>query len=280
MTKLKSLIASLVVAVIGVCALVAPASAKNLDQAWMEELNKIVSAEQAISDDSDCLNLAYVGTSTQAVVNITATDITAYAPYNVLDTGNFGSALSNYDLDNASYDTMGELCTAIDALANYKCQLKGCKSDDNSALLRNQTATSGTNELQANGGFDVHVDTGGLAGDSAAGIVYILRVGINPAEGRSVRLKKATTNANVIGTFKVYGKLKKYENASDGVTRDDSTLVWNQITADDTDLNTDWTVSGNGGLDFAEGAHVVLSGGNGTGTQVAANYMIVLWEER
>lgn len=280
MKTLKSLILSAVVLFSGMSALVAPASAANLDEAWMDELNKITSGGTTESDDSKCMNLAYVGASTEAVVTITGIAITAYAPGATLDTGDFGTALSEYDISAAAYDTAGELCTAIDGLTDYKCALVGCKSDDNSNLLRNQTQASGTNDLKANGGFDVELDSGAVAGSSQAGLIYVLRVGITPNVDRRVRLKQVITNNNGTGTMKVYGKLRKYENASDGVTRGDQTLVWNEVTADDTALTSNFTVSGNGGMDFAKNAHVVVSGGNATTAQLAANYMLVLWEER
>ncbi len=88
----------------------------------------------------------------------------------------------------------------------------------------------------------------------------------------------------MIGTLNVYGKLAKYDNANDGVTRNDTTLVWSSITADDTDKTVTWSLSGLGGLEFGKDAHVVVRGAtplsDTASIQAAANALEVLWEER
>lgn len=269
-------VACIVVAVSGV--LVAPASALSLDDAWMKVVNAIGVAQRAESNDSDCLNLRYVGASTQSIVAVTPTAISAYAPFNVADTS-FGSS-GSYDLTAAAYDTMGELCDAIDGLSDYTCQLLGCKRDDDSQILRDRAAKAGDQELQRpESGYTAKIDSGASSVDGAPQ-GFVIRVGVQPATGRRVVVKKIVANANVAGSLQVFGKLRKYAGADDGVTRNDTTKVWQSALADDTDSTVDFTVNGSVGLEFAEGEHVVMSAGNGTGIQAAANFLSAIWEER
>lgn len=280
---MKNLLKTCVMSValfLGLSVLATPARAINLDEAWMKMLDAIGSADYSYSNLNECLNLKYVGSSTQAVVAITPTAITAYEPFNVLST-EFGTASGAYTIGSGSYATMGALCDAIDALASYKCQLRGCKRSDNSNLLRDMAASNGGLDLQLASGFTALFDTGDNTGDTYAGAdTYNERIGITPATGRRVLLKACSVNANVAGTLNVYGQLRKFENANDGVTRDDTTLAWSEPTADDTTLSRTWSINGVGGLEFGKGQHVVISGGNGTGVQAAANFITCQWEER
>jgi len=252
------------------------AAAVGLQDLQTKEANKIGMAELKASNNAECMNLGYSGASSEAVVTISSFQITAYAPAGTADT-TFGTS-GTYLLSSTSYDTMGELCDAVEALSSYTCRLLACKRDDATYLLRDQTATSGTNDLKATGGATILLDTGGVA---ALTDVFVERIGITPLSGRRVQLKSFVGNANVIGTCKVYGKLRKFEGATDGVTRNDTTLVWSAITADDTDLTVDFTNSGRSplGLEFATDAHVVISCGNGTGVQAAANQVQAFWNE-
>ena len=251
------------------------AQAKSLQELQVADLSKTKSGELASANTSYALRLTYVGSSTEAVVTIASRSVIGYAPAGVADTS-FGTA-GTYLLSAAAYDTMGEFCDAVDALADYKCALLGAKRDDNSNLLRDQTAASGTNDLKANGGFQVVFDTG--SGVGAETQAYVERIGITPKDGYRILLKTCTANANVAGTLTVYGKLRKYEGVSDGITRNDSTLVWSKVTADDTDLTIPVTQTFSGFLDFATNAHVVVSAGNGTGVQAAANFLECQHEE-
>ena len=261
-------------------ALVAPVAALSYEDAAMKIADALLAAERVASNDTKCLNLDYVGSSTEAVVTITKTDLIGYAPEGTKD-ANFGLSASTYVLNSAAYDTMGEVCDAVDGLTDYECTLLGCKRDDNSNLLRDQTAASGTNDLAASGGFDVKMDTGSA---QVLTDVNQISIGITPLSGRRVLLKQSVANISVIGTMNVYGKLRKYENANDGVTRDDTTLVWSGITANDTDLTTTWSITGQGGLEFAKDAHVVVRGATPltlvADAQVAANFLQLYWEER
>lgn len=264
-----------------------PARAKSLTEFQIDKLNSNYVAQRVSSNTSESMLIQYVGTSTEAVVTITTTGITAYAPAGTADTS-FGTASGTYTLNASAYDTFGELCDAIDALASYECALLGGKRSDDSRKLRDQTAASGTNDLKATGGARFKFDTGAAA--EAGTDVYEIRLGITPGpggsevggggSGRSVVLKTCTGNANVIGNIKIFGKLRKHQGATDGITRDDTTEVWSAVTADDTDLQVPLDIPEEGWLYFAEDAHVVISAGNGTSVQASANMLECQWEER
>ena len=252
------------------------ARAESLLEMQIKEANKVRAAARFAHNTSQCADLDYVGTSTESLVTISATSATFYAPFGTADTGVGSSGVVNLDL--TTYDTMGEFCDYINGLTNYNCALLGCKRDDNPNRLRDQTEVSGTNDLKAAGGFSVLLDTGSTI--EALTDVYDIRVGITPGSDKRVILKTCTGNANVAGTIRVYGKLRKYEGVSDGVTRNDTTEVWRAVTADDTDLQIPVDITENGWLEFAKDAHVVISAGNGTGTQAAANFMECQHDER
>ena len=254
------------------------AHAKSLKDLQVAELDKINAASRRVIGNMGAMKMFYVGSATAAVLGIEHLRIIAYAPQFVPDS-NFGTS-GIYQISDAAYDTFGELCDAVDALTDYECDLTDGKRDQNSNQLRDQVAADGTNDLKAVGGFEIQQDTGG-AYDVADEDVFKLQIGITPNVGRRVLLKECKANINVIDTFKVYGKERKKEGASDGVTRDDTTNVWNTITADDTDLTTTFSVNGLGGLEFGKDEHVVITGGDGgTGVQAAANFLECKWEEK
>lgn len=262
--------------VLGVLA--TPARALNLDQAMMALLDRTNVSDIAFSAKSKCMNIQYVGTSTEAVATITQTAMTMYEPYNTLAT-DFGSASGAYTLSNAAYDTAGELCDAIQALANFNCFLRACKRDDNTTLLLDQTETSGTNNFGAAGGADIQIDAGGSTGLPGDG--NFIGLGITPSTGRRVNLQQCKQKSVGTGTLDVYGQLRKFENANDGVTRDDTTKVWTEPTANGTALTETWAIAGvGGGIEFAKGAHVVIRAGDASSAQIAADFLSCNWEEK
>ena len=252
------------------------AKAQSFQEAQLNEAVKIRAAARFAATASHCLNLTYVGSAAEAVVAITSSTIIAEAPDSTADT-TFGTAAGTYHLSHAAYDTAGELCDVIDGLANYQCSLTGCDRSVATSELLDQASTSGTNDLKANGGFNVLFDTGTIG---AIGPGFDVRLGITPRVDHRVILKTCTGNANVIGTILVQGKLAKYEGISDGVTRNDTTTVWSSVTADDTDLQVPLDITENGWLEFARNAHVVVSAGNGTSLQAAANFLECQWDEK
>ncbi len=249
----------------------------NLDALQVRHLSQFQVADRKAGLAAESVRLFYVGTATEAVVTITTTVITAYAPAGTLDSANFGVSGSSYTLFSAAYNTVGELCDAIDALPLYGCEMLASRRGDNSTTLWDQVAASGTNDLKAAGGARIKIDTG--VGTDAAGNAYVVRIGMTPSSGKRIKLKTTTCNANVIGTLNISGKLQKYEGATDGVTRNDDTIVWSAVTADDTDLTIPGTVTEDGFLSFAKDAHVVISAGNGTSAQAAANFCQGQWSE-
>jgi len=260
------------------------AQAESLRDMETAEAAKLRVGYRVASVDSLALNLTYVGSSTECVVTITTTVITAYAPAGTADSSNFGASASSYTLFSAAYDTMGELCDVIDALDDYNCSLLGAKRDDGTIRLRDQTATTGTNNLKASGGANFKFSDESEATTPTGNTgVYDIRVGITPNSGRRVMLKTCTVNANIADTVRVYGKLRKYEGSSDGVTRNDTTEVWRAVTADDTDKQIPIDVLDDSGfLEFGKDEHVVIGVGLGqiTGVQAASNFAECLWYEK
>lgn len=255
-----------------------PVKAVSLTELQVAELNAAHSANSVYQNAGDCIQLDYVGSDTEAVVTVNHASMTVYSPTGYADASVGSSGVLSFA--SASYDTVGEICDHLDAAADFKCSLTGCKRDDAPALLRDQTATSGTNDLKAAGGFDVLLDTGSTAGDQLTG-VYVIRQGLRPPAGQRVTLKKINFNCNGANTIKVYGKLKRFEGINDGITRGDTTLAWNQVIADDTDTSIDFTVGGAGkGVDFAKDAHVVVSCGNSTSIQASGNFVNTIWESK
>lgn len=241
------------------------------------------------ANSSPFVNLYYVGSASQAIVHVDADSIEAEAPFATDDTG-FGTS-GSYDLTAAAYDTMGELCDAIDLLADYGCELTGAKRDDSSVLLRDRVGLN-TDNLKAAGGFDVNLDTGStIVGVGSWSVnTYDLRLGLAPSDStKSLVLKECEVNANGATDYRVFGKSARYDinsrpNARKPVSITDTTEVWREVIADDTAESYDWTpasaMSAGDGWQFARGAHVVVSAGNSTNVQAPANFLRCLFEER
>jgi hypothetical protein len=255
--------------------------AKSLADLQIDELDKFQMAELVNGQDragvggNIAINLFYSGSSTESAVNVSSHQVIAYAPIGTADT-NFGTS-GIYELGSTSYDTIGELCDAIDALSDYACTMKGAKRDDASTLLYDVTAAAAT-DMRASGGYDVSFDTGGFVATNA----YDLRIGITPQDGKRVILKQCVQNINIssAGDLKVYGKLHKYETATD-ITRNDTTGVWDGTAAtDDTDQTVNFADSnGNGGLEFGINEHVVIAG-DSDAAQATTNHMTCRWVEK
>lgn len=209
------------------------------------------------------INLRYVGSSTEATVSIdgSGAGITFYAPNNVLDTSIGVAGV----LSTTTYPTVGALCDAIDATANYICTLRDARRSDNSALLLGQTAASGLRNLNNVSGFDIAFSTGRLAATAAP---YFYSIGITPAPGKRVILKKCDMNAasgtsaaTALPIFTVSGVKRKSENTPIsessvmGPLYDDTRVIWNQtMTSSATALTVDFTDGrADGGITFAQG---------------------------
>lgn len=267
--------------------------AENLPDLQVRDLSKFDYVVRVSSNQSKLMNLYYSGTSTEAVVTITSTRITFQAPANVPDTAIGGTSYSQtggtFDFAASTTNTLGKLCDAVNRSTYYKCALLGGIRVDDPKYLRDQTGTSGTNDLRNAGGFDVMSDTGTAGATTTA---YQLRIGVTPTVGRRVRLKQCKWLSP--GTLNIYGRLRKYEGqAGIGVlTRTDSTLVYRD---DRTGLATSTAtftaaLSGvDGGMEFAQGGgtnstgadgHMVVEAGDWSTAQTYEGWMECWFEER
>lgn len=241
--------------------------AANLNELQTAKLAAIQVGEHNDYNDGTLLKVWYVGAATQSVVEVSSEAFNTYAPIGTADL----ALVTNL----AAYDTLGELCDYIEKQDDYNCDLTGGKRDDDSSLLDFVTAASGT-DCKPKAGYAVTIDTAGITETDP----YIMRLGITPQVDKRVILKQCRVQNDGVGTLTVYGKLAKFEGANDGVTRNDNTLVWTEITANDVTEYVPDEAMENGWLEFAKNAHVVISAGNSTEPQTATSYIECFWEER
>lgn len=262
-------------------ALVVPASrsyAASLEDAQMRLASAIGIAARSNSADSGegVMNVQYIGTGSDPVITISATAITFYSAATVLDS-TIGTAGVVTFASTPGASTLGGLCDLIEAETYYRCRLTGGKRDDLPILLRDQTATTGVRTLLG-AGADLQFEGASTGGDGSA---YVIRQGFTPPSGRSVVLRKCKAYNAGTGTLLVYGKRKAPANSPSitlGVpasTENDSTLVWSAPTANATELIEDWSIAGGsgGGIEFGVNEHVVISAGNASTVQLAADYL-------
>ena len=262
-----------------------PAAAINLEDALIADQEKnymVLESSGAIL--SQAILLYYVGTSTEAVVTIASQTITAFAPAGAAnaDSTFVAGAGASVDLTAAAYDTIGELCDAIDRSANYGCVMLGAKRNDNTNLLRDQTATSGTNDLKGNRGFEVNFDTGNINGGGDFATLHSLRVGRKPASGKRLTLKECEYSCSGGGTLIVYGSQAKNERLPTGITNwtyPDTLEVFRENIVSVGSTRT-FAVNGIGGITFAKDSHAVVSACNLTTVQVHSNYLRCKFEEK
>jgi len=258
----------LVTIIMALCS--ANAFAISSDDLIVRQLSrKATSARRVISDQS-LMTIFYTGSSTQAVVAIGSGTLSTYLP------GPDSAIDLNYQLEAAAYDTVGELCDAIEAEDDYSCEMKDGKRSDVSINTMNIAAVI-TSDAKLAAGYDVLIDSGAV--ELMNGTGDMLRLGITPESGKRVVLKYCIGNINVIDSLRVWGKLGKYSDVSDGVTRDDSTLVYSIVTADDTD-KTIGSIYGLDFLEFAKDAHVVIGSLDDDNAQAAANFLECVWDEK
>ena len=245
--------------------IVGNAYAASLQDLQVQDLAKIPVSKYVAYNGATSLDITYTGASTQCAVAFDGYTFTTAVPIGTTDL--------SVSLAAAAYDTMGELCDYINAQTNYKCKLIGAKRDDASLLLANVSAAVAT-DAKANGGYNIGFSTGGVST-----IQYINRLGIVPMDGHKVVLKYCTGQNDGTGTVKIYGKLAKYASATDGVVRNDTTLVWNQADVDDTAIIVGNQYNGNW-MEFAKDEHVVISLGNATTQQTATSSVSCFWDEK
>jgi hypothetical protein len=289
-TLKKAFVLPFVVLAMALTFLAPVAHAKPMEDVVSSRLGAVSYWVSASSSDSKAMLLYYVGSGSEAYVTIDHNSIDAQVPFGTTDTG-FGSS-GSFDLTASAYDTLGELCDAIDLEDDYGCVLLGAKRDDNSLLLRDQSATNGTNNLKAAGGFEVRFGTASATASPAGpNESRILRVGATARVGKSLVLKKCEWNVNGADNGRVYGCSAGTSSSDLGVEQDgmdfpqsqcsDTSELWREVIADDTNEEWDWTSrSGNDGWQFAQDSHVVVSGGNNASVQETTNFLRCLFEER
>lgn len=269
MTKINKLTSSLYgfMAVLMMAMFLVPGTsfALGVDEVMLAAYNAKSAAEIRVISDETLMNVTYSGASTEAAIGISSYGFTTYTP--------IGTADLSYDLEAAAYDTVGELCDAIQAESDYGCKLTGGIRSDSTHLLKDVTAATAT-DAKANGGYDVLIDTGGVVATDP----YILTLGITPSTGKRVVLKYCIGNINSVDSLNVYGKLAKYAGDTT-VTRNDTTKVYSAITADDTD-KTIGNIYGVPWIEFAKDEHVVIRSADADSTQAAANYIECVWNEK
>jgi hypothetical protein len=238
--------------------------AMGLDDIQAENMNKTAVSDYATGTTSTLMNIKYTGSSTQAAVAVDGTSFLTYTP---IGTAGLTAAI-------ATYSTLGKLCDYINAQLGYVCTLTGGKRDDTSNLLIT-TAVSSATDAKVNGGYSIGVASGTAGATSS----YVVRLGITPATDTRVVLKYCTSTNAGTGTLLVYGKLRKFTSGSDHVVRDDTTQVVSLPSVAATPLTSGNIYSGNW-IEFANNVHVVISAGNATTAQVAADSIQCFWDEK
>ena len=278
-----------------------PLAAQSQQDAVVAENAKLNMARRVRggANVSDALNLYYVGTATEAVVTISATAMTFYAPAAVLDTTVGTAGVITYS-STLGENTVGALCDYLNGLTStvtkYRCKLLDSKRDDApGTVLRTQTATSGTNDLKAAGGFSVDLTTD-----------TVISLGINPAKGKRVVLRHCQGNNEATGAggdtsnrLYIYGQLFKHGSGKNlidiggaegqtgivGVAQNDTTEVYRSSMTQNTTIHVPpLTGYVDGLLEFATNAHVVvrashLSPGSDA-AQTANNEVACEWWEK
>jgi hypothetical protein len=227
-----------------------------------------------------------VTTSTGAYVTISATAMTFYQPFGTVDASVGTAGVITYASTLPS-NTMGSLCDYLGTLgASYRCILQGAQRADQPVILKTQTSTNLTGNLQAAGGLSVLQAT-----------TTFVSLGINPGAGRRVVLKQCITRgeattgggaASDLG-FQVSGQLRKFGVIASpaavdqyGVAANDSYNVFiaSPAAATATYYPTQYAVQP--WIEFAQGAHVVVRQGTAGSTTVelGSDYVTCSWDEK
>jgi len=249
------------------------AFALNLRELQEKELNKKANAKITEYNDAVSFNVKYTGSSTQCVVNVGSGTFTTRLP------GPGGTIDLNWDLAQAASNTMGELCDLINSEDDYSCSMIDSKRDDNSILTMNIAAVIASN-AKAVGGYDVLIDSGCI--ELMSGNQFTLRLGITPSTDKSVVLKNCKTHFSAATTddVMVWGKLAKYSGVSDGVTRNDTTVVYKQLFTESAE-RTIGNIYGGNFLEFAKNEHVVVGLFlTDITAQDTSDYIVCEWDEK
>lgn len=236
-------------------ALATSVQAASFDDLVDKELGVTKNSESVLGSSTTLVRLQFEG-STPTVVATHLNQILTFQQTSVNDVsiGNNGI----FTLTNSTMNTLGELCDAVNAagVANavrgnptYSCTLLAGKRDDLTLLLPDFSSIDITGA-----GADVGMSTYAFQG-----------IGITPAKGKFVRLKKCNWLSNGTTWMQVTGKLARVKREG---RRDDSTLAWSAPNFANIPMSTNFAeVSTNtssssslqeGALDFAVDEHVVV----------------------
>ena len=177
---------------------------------------------------SDLAHIYYIGAATEAVVTIASTHMDFFAPAGTAEatassTGGIGTLGVVTYASTLGANTMAGLCDYINSTKYYRCQLTGALRGDAPSILKTQTETSGTCQMNATGGCKLT--------NNAADII---RLGIIPIPGRRVILQSvqsygvaATDTVGIYGILRVWNGI--LDNVGNSVTAD--TKVWSSAVA-------------------------------------------------
>ena len=258
------------------------AMAINYEDSFVQRNTSIGFTKVVRGSGTVLLNLQYVGTSSEAVVEITNHYIRSFVPAGTVDTA-FNVGTSSFSFDASTTNSIGEVCTAIDALATYKCSLRAARPQDDPKIIRDQTQVTVVNDLKAAGGFDVQADTGGaqsIIGLPVSGQLvstFFQRVFVKTWDStRRVIVKRCEWlydggEPNVI-SLNVYGKLAQDDGIDDGLvkkTRNSDTLnfafpiataatTWANLPVTSSPYFINFAANGQGGIEWAIGETALL----------------------
>ena len=247
-----------------------PLRAMDLQDLQVQNLSQLAMASYKTYATSSFMNISYSGASTQAVVSIDGTNLIVTAPL-------LGTALTT--LPEATYTTLGTMCDALNLVTGVKCKLTGGFRSDSIYHLKAVAAAAAT-DAAASGGYDMLIASGTDAASQVNSTTSDeMRIGMNPYPNKGVSLEYCVGTGAGIGQFNVYGMLKRFWNANDGVTRNDSTLVSSQVTADAT-AKTVGNIYGGVWMDFAPNQHVVVRLMGAPTVQIAGDQLQCFWNEK
>ena len=265
-----------------------PVYCASVDDLLSKSLGAVGVVEVAIGSDTKLARVWYVGSASEAYLAISGNILRASAPAGTNDGADFG--IGEYRLNVSSTNTLGEICTTIDALTDYECELLAGRPGLSANFLRDASITA-SSDLKSGSGYTIRADSATEV-LSLGGVSTFVAVGMIPHSDKSVRLRQCIVQSvGPLAKMRVYGKLKIFEQVGnsrlesplDGATRNNDTVADEVNLVANAASTVTWAVGGQGGLDFAEGSRVVveaLTGDTGGTNQTINSFVNCVWEER
>jgi hypothetical protein len=214
-------------------------------------------------DESYALVFYYVGSGTQCTFQVSGETVTMKVPAG-------GTTVGQWDCGNTLYDTIGELVTAINADADFTCNL------DNSDLLYSDDSSlcryiASETDIGTDMTYSVQIDTAGTGTTDAFLISQRIPAG-SAASRDEVIIKKIIALPKTAGDdIEIY-----YEDSNGTSTKYiDSNLASNSAAR-----TYDMTTSGTGGLNIWGKDYDVIIKVNGTVAQAAGDYLEIQYLRR